>query len=222
MTDKQLREIAKGLDRRIFYTPYESECLRSEEECKQIDESTITFLKGSTINAFFVDTRLHGLSLRQVRKIKARKVWDAIITANSLPVPAVVNEWRLKGKTTFREWLYDKDSRLPRIVSLGDWIHTELSTDKYLVLSPWFGENLNEIAEVALLISKKTQMPIVTLFNGTPVWVSDNIKTNACFFVLWENEEQRRYEEYKQTREYVATKGTENICQVRQTQNFRS
>ena len=29
-------------------------------------------------------------------------------------------------------------------------------------------------------------------------------------------------EEYKQTREYVATKGTENICQVRQTQNFRS
>ena len=67
---------------------------------------------------------------------------------------------------------------------------------------------------------------IVTLFNGTPVWVSGNIKCSADFYYLWKNEEQCRSEEYKKTHECVVTKvGDERmkcIYQANQTQNFRS
>ena len=119
--------------------------------------------------------------------------------------------------------LYFEDNYSPykhtdRVASLGDYIHTQLSTDKYLVLTPWVPSDVYTFGESAVFIAKTTQMPVVTIFNGTPVWVSDKIKSGKDFYDLWKSEETRRYEEYKNSPAYAqaqaAQEKVERICQA--------
>ena len=107
-----------------------------------------------------------------------------------------------------------------KVASLGDYIHTQLSTDKYLVLTPWLPSNVYTFGESAVFIAKTTQMPVVTIFNGTPVWVSDKIKSGKDFYDLWKSEETRRYEEYKKTPEYARAKAAQEKAErIRQAEN---
>ena len=106
------------------------------------------------------------------------------------------------------------------VAALGDYIHTQLSTDKYLVLRPWQPSNVYTFGESAIFVSKTTQMPVVTIFNGTPVWVSDKIKSGKDFYDLWKSEETRRYEEYKNSPAYAkAQAAQEKAERIRQAEN---
>lgn len=121
--------------------------------------------------------------------------------------------------------LYFEDNYSPykhtdRVASLGDYIHTQLSTDKYLVLTPWVPSDVYTFGESAVFIAKTTQMPVVTIFNGTPVWVSDKIKSGKDFYDLWKSEETRRYEEYKNSPAYAkAQAAQEKAERIRQAEN---
>ena len=121
--------------------------------------------------------------------------------------------------------LYFEDNYSPykhtdRVASLGDYIHTQLSTDKYLVLTPWVPSNVYTFGESAVFIAKTTQMPVVTIFNCTPVWVSDKIKSGKDFHDLWKSEETRRYEEYKNSPAYAkAQAAQEKAERIRQAEN---
>ena len=121
--------------------------------------------------------------------------------------------------------LYFEDNYSPykhtdRVASLGDYIHTQLSTDKYLVLTPWVPSDVYTFGESAVFIAKTTQMPVVTIFNGTPVWVSDKIKSGKDFHDLWKSEETRRYEEYKNSPAYAkAQAAQEKAERIRQAEN---
>ncbi|MBQ9738712.1 MAG: hypothetical protein IJV75_04290 [Alphaproteobacteria bacterium] len=107
-----------------------------------------------------------------------------------------------------------------RVASLGDYIHTQLSTDKYLVLTPWVPSDVYTFGESAVFIAKTTQMPVVTIFNDTPVWVSDKIKSGKDFYDLWKSEETRRYEEYKKSPAYAkAQAAQEKAERIRQAEN---
>ena len=106
------------------------------------------------------------------------------------------------------------------VAALGDYIHTQLSTDKYLVLRPWQPSNVYTFGESAIFVSKTTQMPVVTIFNGPPVWVSDKIKSGKDFYDLWKSEETRRYEEYKNSPAYAkAQAAQEKAERIRQAEN---
>ena len=115
---------------------------------------------------------------------------------------------------------YSLYKRTDRVASLGDYIHTQLSTDKYLVLTPWLPSDVYTFGESAVFIAKTTQMPVVTIFNGTPVWVSDKIKSGKDFYDLWKSEETRRYEEYKNSPAYAkAQAAQEKAERIRQAEN---
>lgn len=115
---------------------------------------------------------------------------------------------------------YSSYKHTDTVTNLGDYIHTQLSTDKYLVLTPWVPSNVYTFGESAVFVSKTTQMPVVTIFNGTPVWVSDKIKSGKDFYDLWKSEETRRYEEYKKTPEYAQAKAErEKAERIRQAEN---
>ena len=121
--------------------------------------------------------------------------------------------------------LYFEDKYSPykhtdRVASLGDYIHTQLSTDKYLVLTPWVPSDVYTFGESAVFMAKTTQMPVVTIFNGTPVWVSDKINSGKDFYDLWKSEETRRYEEYKKTPEYARAEAEREKAEcIRQAEN---
>ena len=115
---------------------------------------------------------------------------------------------------------YSPYKHIDTVTDLGDYIHTQLSTDKYLVLTPWVPSNVYTFGESAVFASKTTQMPVVTIFNGTPVWVSDKIKSGKDFYDLWKSEETRRCEEYKKTPEYAQAKAErEKDERIRQAEN---
>ena len=115
---------------------------------------------------------------------------------------------------------YSSYKHTDTVTDLGDYIHTQLSTDKYLVLTPWVPSNVYTFGESAVFVSKTTQMPVVTIFNGTPVWVSDKIKSGKDFYDLWKSEETRRSEEYKKTPEYAQAKAErEKAERIRQAEN---
>ena len=141
------------------------------------------------------------------KRSKNKTVTKAIETLNAL------------GDLYFED-NYSMFKHTDRVASLGDYIHTQLSTDKYLVLTPWVPSDVYTFGESAVFIAKTTQMPVVTIFNGTPVWVSDKIKSGKDFYDLWKSEETRRYEEYKNSPAYAkAQAAQEKAERIRQAEN---
>ena len=46
------------------------------------------------------------------------------------------------------------------VAALGDYIHTQLSTDKYLVLTPWYPSSVYTFGESAIFVSKTKYLSV--------------------------------------------------------------
>lgn len=159
--------------------------------------------------------------LRKIAENLDEKVFNGVYNKHSKnkTVKKAIAQLNALGVLHFED-SYSMYKHADTVAALGDYIHTQLSTDKYLVLRPWIPSNVYTFGESAVFIAKTTQMPVVTIYNGTPMWVSDKIKSGKDFYDLWKSEETRRYEEYKKTPEYAKAKAErEKADRIRQAEN---
>ena len=104
--------------------------------------------------------------LRKIAENLDEKVFNGVYNKHSKnkTVKKAIAQLNALGVLHFED-SYSMYKHADTVAALGDYIHTQLSTDKYLVLRPWIPSNVYTFGESAVFIAKTTQMPVVEQTN---------------------------------------------------------
>ena len=74
---------------------------------------------------------------------------------------------------------------------LNNYIDPKHSTDDFLVYAPIKGMSVYAFGELVLAVAKKTQMPVISLVNNVPIYVTSDTKNMSDFAEQYKMEYKR-------------------------------